>query len=80
LAVFTALNVAHCDAGSGSHPPHQWRSHGSIIDAYARRIVGWRVSTSAHAGSVLDALEQAAHERRPAKGMGLVHHSDRGSQ
>lgn len=58
----------------------QWRSHGSIIDAYARRIVGWRVSTSAHAGFVLDALEQAVHERRPAKGMGLVHHSDRGSQ
>lgn len=50
------------------------------IDAYARRIVGWRVSSSAHAGFVLDALEQAVHERRPAKGMGLVHHSDRGSQ
>lgn len=63
----------------------QWRSHGSIyvafvIDAYARRIVGWRVSTSAHAGFVLDALEQAVHDRRPRKGMGLVHHSDRGSQ
>jgi putative transposase len=51
-----------------------------VIDAYARRIVGWRVSTSAHAGFVLDALEQAVHERRPAKAMGLVHHSDRGSQ
>jgi putative transposase len=51
-----------------------------VIDAYARRIVGWRVSTSAHAGFVLDALEQAVHDRRPAKGMGLVHHYDRGSQ
>jgi putative transposase len=51
-----------------------------VIDAYARRIVGWRVSTSPHAGFVLDALEQAVHERRPTKGMGLVHHSDRGSQ
>ena len=51
-----------------------------IIDAYARKIVGWRVSTSAHAGFVLDALEQAVHDRRPGKGMGLVHHSDRGSQ
>ena len=30
-----------------------------VIDAYARKIVGWRVSTSAHAGFVLDALEQA---------------------
>jgi transposase InsO family protein len=51
-----------------------------VVDAYARRIVGWRVSSTAHAGFVLDALEQAVHERRPAKGMGLVHHSDRGSQ
>lgn len=51
-----------------------------VIDAYARRIVGWRVSTSAHAGFVLDALEQAVHARRPARGMGLIHHSDRGSQ
>jgi transposase InsO family protein len=51
-----------------------------VIDAFARRIVGWRVSRTAHAGFVLDALEQAVHERRPAKGIGLVHHSDRGSQ
>jgi len=51
-----------------------------VIDAYARRIVGWRVSRTAHAGFVLDALEQALHERRPARGNGLVHHSDRGSQ
>lgn len=51
-----------------------------VIDAYARRIVGWRVSRTAHAGFVLDALEQALHERRPVHGGGLVHHSDRGSQ
>lgn len=51
-----------------------------IIDAYARRIVGWRVSRTAHASFVLDALEQALHERRPAHRGGLVHHSDRGSQ
>ena len=51
-----------------------------VIDAFARKIVGWRVSTSPHAGFVLDVLEQAVHERRPVKGMGLVHHSDRGSQ
>jgi transposase InsO family protein len=50
-----------------------------IIDAYARRIVGWRVSRSAHAGFVLDALEQALHDRKPVGG-GLVHHSDRGVQ
>lgn len=51
-----------------------------VIDAYARRIVGWRVSRTARASFVLDALEQALHERRPAQGDGLVHHSDRGSQ
>ena len=51
-----------------------------IIDAFARFIVGWRVSRTAHAGFVLDALEQALHQRRPKKGSGLVHHSDRGSQ
>jgi transposase InsO family protein len=51
-----------------------------VIDAYARRIVGWRVSRTATAGFVLDALEQAIHQRRPAKDTGLVAHSDRGSQ
>jgi putative transposase len=51
-----------------------------IIDAYARRIVGWRVSRTAHTGFVLDALDQALHERRPLHRGGLVHHSDRGSQ
>src|SRR5947207_6420135 len=49
-----------------------------VIDAFARRIVGWRVSRTAHADFVLDALEQALHERRPIRGGGLVHHSDRG--
>ena len=51
-----------------------------VIDAYARRIVGWRASRTAHAGFVLDALEQALHDRRPMRRGGLVHHSDRGSQ
>ena len=48
-----------------------------VIDAYARRIVGWRVSRTAHAGFVLDALEQALHARRPVHRGGLIHHSDR---
>src|SRR3569833_422474 len=51
-----------------------------VIDVFARRIIGWRVSRTAHAGFVLDALEQALHERRPLRGGGLVHHSDRGVQ
>jgi transposase InsO family protein len=51
-----------------------------VIDTFARRIVGWRVSRSAQAGFVLDALEQALHERRPAHASAIVHHSDRGVQ
>jgi putative transposase len=51
-----------------------------VIDAYARRIVGWRASRTAHADFVLDALEQALHDRKPASRGGLVHHSDRGAQ
>jgi transposase InsO family protein len=51
-----------------------------VIDAFARRIVGWRVSQTAHAGFVLDALEQALHARRPTERSSLVHHSDRGVQ
>ena len=51
-----------------------------VIDVYARFIVGWRVSRTAHAGFVLDALEQAIHDRRPISKGGLIHHSDRGSQ
>jgi putative transposase len=51
-----------------------------VIDVYARFIVGWRVSRTAHADFVLDALEQALHDRKPVGKDGLVHHSDRGSQ
>jgi putative transposase len=49
-----------------------------VIDVYARMIVGWRVSTSIKTDLVLDALEQAIHERSDTNG--LVHHSDRGTQ
>jgi transposase InsO family protein len=51
-----------------------------VIDVYARYIVGWRVSRTAHAGFVLHALEQATHDRQPAHRGGLIHHSDRSSQ
>jgi putative transposase len=50
-----------------------------VIDAFARRIVGWRASRTAHAGFVLDALDQALYDRQPVRG-GLIHHSDRGVQ
>ena len=51
-----------------------------IIDVFARYIVGWKVSATANAAFVLDALEQAIHARRPTEEDGLVHHSDHGSQ
>ena len=50
-----------------------------VVDVFARRIVGWRVSRSAETGFVLDALEQALHARQPAE-RELIHHSDRGVQ
>jgi transposase InsO family protein len=51
-----------------------------VIDVFARRIVGWRVSASLRTDFVLDALEQAIHERMDDGLAGLVHHSDRGVQ
>lgn len=51
-----------------------------VIDVFARRIVGWRVSTSMTTGFVLDALNQAICQRAPAEADGLIHHSDRGTQ
>jgi len=54
-----------------------------VIDAYSRRILGWRVATSMHAALVLDALEQAIWTRqRDGTGdlAGLICHNDAGSQ
>lgn len=51
-----------------------------LIDVFARRIVGWRVSSSMSTGFVLDALEQALYARQPNNDGTLIHHSDRGSQ
>jgi transposase InsO family protein len=51
-----------------------------VIDVFARRIVGWRVSNSLRSDLALDALEQALYERRRAEAGPLVHHSDRGVQ
>ena len=51
-----------------------------VIDAFARRIVGWRVSSSLRTDLALDALEQALYERSRDTGPELIHHSDRGSQ
>ena len=51
-----------------------------VIDAYSRRIVGWRVSSSLRTDLALDALEQALYDRAVSDEDALVHHSDRGVQ
>ena len=48
-----------------------------VLDAFSRRVVGWAMSSSLHTTVVLDALQMAATQRRPA---GVIHHSDQGSQ
>jgi len=56
-----------------------WLYVAFVIDVYARRIVGWRVSKTMRTDFVLDALEQALYDRQPDRDA-LIHHSDRGSQ
>ena len=85
-----AVCAERCTYGSGRRsakalltPFSTWQGFAYvafIIDAYARRIVGWRVSRSAKTDFVLDALEQALYDRGPVQTNGLVHHSDRGVQ
>lgn len=57
-----------------------WLYLAFVINVFARRIVGWRVSSSTHTDFALVALEQALYDRQPEQTGGLVHHSDRGSQ
>ena len=57
-----------------------WLYVAFVVDVFARRIVGWRVSSSMHTDFVLDALEQALFDRQPERHASLIHHSDRGSQ
>ena len=57
-----------------------WLYVAFVIDVFARRIVGWRVSRCMRTDFVLDALEQALYARQPGQADALVHHSDRGVQ
>jgi transposase InsO family protein len=57
-----------------------WLYVAFVVDVFARRIVGWRVSTTMTTDFVLDALEQALYDRQPDPEDALIHHSDRGSQ
>jgi putative transposase len=51
-----------------------------IVDAFSRRIVGWRVAANMRTDMVLDALEMARRSRGNRRLIGLVAHSDAGSQ
>ncbi|MGW3555654.1 DDE-type integrase/transposase/recombinase [Streptomyces griseoincarnatus] len=54
-----------------------------VVDVFSRAIVGWSAATSKRAKLVLDALDMALWRRDRAgtpAGLGLVHHSDAGSQ
>jgi len=51
-----------------------------IVDAFSRRIVGWRVAANMKTEMVLDALEMARASRGGRRLAGLVTHSDAGSQ
>lgn len=51
-----------------------------IVDAFSRRIVGWRVAANMRTDMVLDALEMARRSRGNRRLVGLVTHSDAGSQ
>ena len=48
-----------------------------VMDAWSRRVVGWSMATHLRTELVLDALEMALQQRRPA---GVIHHSDQGTQ
>jgi putative transposase len=48
-----------------------------VLDAWSRKIVGWSMANHLRAALVLDALEMAIGQRRP---VGVIHHSDQGSQ
>jgi putative transposase len=51
-----------------------------VIDVFARRIVGWRASSSLRSDLALDALDQALYDRPVTESPRLIHHSDRGVQ
>ena len=57
-----------------------WLFVAFVVDVFAPRIVGWRVSSSMRTDFILDALEQALYSQQPERDGSLVYHSDRGSQ
>jgi len=55
-----------------------WLYLATVLDAWSRRIVGWAMGETLRTELVVEALNMAVWNRRPATG--VVHHSDRGAQ
>ncbi len=55
-----------------------WLYLAVVLDLYARRVVGWSMGATLERMLVIRALEHALNRRQPS--VGLLHHSDRGSQ
>ena len=57
-----------------------WLFLAVVIDLFSRKVVGWSMRPDMHRNLVIDALEMAWFRRNPGKWIGLIFHSDRGSQ
>ncbi len=57
-----------------------WLYCAAVLDAFSRRIVGWRVASNMRTDMVLDALEMARRSRGARRFVGLIAHADAGSQ
>lgn len=57
-----------------------WLFLAVVVDLFSRQVVGWSLRNDMTASLVIDALRMAWFRRHPAKGTGLIFHSDRGSQ
>ena len=77
---FTASKANKCWAADITYiwTGEGWLYLAVVLDLFSRRIVGWSMQASLHKELVLEALSMALCQRRP--GLGLLHHSDRGSQ
>ena len=74
----TAPNLAYVSDITYIRTGAGWLYLATVLDLYARKVVGWAMAPSMPAKLVCDALNMAIQQRRPAPG--LIVHSDRGSQ
>jgi len=65
-------DITYCRSWEG------WLYLAAVVDCFSRKVVGWSLRQGLEAELVTEAVEMAVARRRP--GVGLVHHSDRGSQ